>query len=143
MDTRLQVRTLTPEQLNLFYQILIFCESDAINNADLRITNPALKPYWFNSINKNEGKGILLTYKNIDFDAILDTNEIKFTDTKSNVLKSLLYHLRNAFAHNRLFYDDKSKILCMEDTYSGGINMKGKVKMPYFHKFIDAVISAR
>ena len=91
MDKRPKNKTLTPDLLDLFYQVLILCESDAINTIKLRITDPRLKEFLNDKDKKRENGKVVLTYnakskkngiKNIEFNTQLEINEIRFTNTK-------------------------------------------------------------
>ena len=62
MDKRLKNKTLTPDLLDLFYQVLILCESDAINTIKLRITDPRLKEFLNDKDKKREKGKVVLTY---------------------------------------------------------------------------------
>lgn len=150
MDKRPKNKTLTADLLDLFYQVLIFCESDAINEIKFRIKDSCFNEFISYQNKKKEKGKVYLNYntklkkKNInkiDFNKELELNEIRFINTKQNVIKSLLWHLRHAFAHNRLSFNDNSnKILCIENVYNGKTKMKAKVRTADLKKFIKFVL---
>lgn len=150
MDKRLKNKTLTPDLLDLFYQVLILCESDAINTIKLRITDPRLKEFLNDKDKKREKGKVVLTYNaksrknginNIEFNTPIEINEIRFTNTKNNVIKSLLWHLRHAFAHNRLYYDNAHKFINVENVYNGVTKMKAKVRAADLKKLVKFLIT--
>lgn len=150
MDKRPKNKTLTADLLDLFYQVLIFCESDAINEIKFRIKDSCFNEFISYQYKKKEKGKVYLNYntklkkKNInkiDFNKELELNEIRFINTKQNVIKSLLWHLRHAFAHNRLSFNDNSNtILCIENVYNGKTKMKAKVRTADLKKFIKFVL---
>lgn len=150
MDKRPKNKTLTPDLLDLFYQVLILCESDAINTMKVRITDSRLKEYINEKGNKREKGKVVLTYnvkskKNginrFEFNTPLEINEIRFTNSKNNVVKSLLWHLRHAFAHNRLYYDNAHKFIIVENVYKGITKMKAKVRAADLKKLVNFLIT--
>lgn len=147
VDKRPKEKTLSPNLLDLFYQILILCESDAINSLNITINDPKLKEFINNKDYKEKDK-ITLAYsskskkKKVDFNSALELNEIRFNNTKNNVIKSLFWHLRHAFAHNRLsFHDKKNHILYIENVSKGTTQMKAKVRVSNFKKFISFLLT--
>lgn len=75
---------------------------------------------------------------NIEFNTPLEINEIRFTNTKSNVIKSLFWHLRHAFA---LYYDNAHKYICVENEYEGNTKMKAKVRAADLKKLVKFLIN--
>ena len=47
--------------------------------------------------------------------------------SKYSIIPSLLIHLRNAFAHNRVFTDLEHKYIVLEDEYNGKLNLYVKL----------------
>ena len=69
-------------------------------------------------------------------DAVKDTFYFKLHGIDSTI-PSLLKHIRNAFAHNRIFYDNNLHNIVLEDEYNGVLNMY--VRLSSIDRLIDIV----
>jgi hypothetical protein len=139
---------LSKDQLDFFYGILVFYESDEFSQAKFDIRSTLINKYVYDE--KKRPKGIKLLYsrnkgKRDKFKHSLnqmqstDKKTIAFIDTKGNVCKSLLCHIRNSFAHNRIIRENND-ILFLTDEHSGTLSMKGRVKFKVFKELVNEII---
>ena len=100
-----------PKELEFFYyDILRFYESDVDNIAAYSLRN------------RNQYNAYLRLKADLDFDLVDNINEIDvnalqkfyYTDSKRNKIRSCFFHLRNAFAHNRI-YKQRDGSIILED----------------------------
>jgi hypothetical protein len=148
VDTRQPNISLTESQLNFFYGILVFCESGAFSQVKININNRLIKSHQYDE--KKNPQGIKLLYptkgKSSNIKEMLTqmqsnhNNIIVFANQKRNVCKSLLCHIRNAFAHNRIIRENND-ILFLTDEHSGTLSMKGLVKFKVFKELVNEIIN--
>lgn len=77
----------------------------------------------FVCVNNSENmKNALIKNELIDFPGNIEKQKLVFTKNKDGINESLIFHIRNAFAHGRVAFYKNGQYIVMEDR-----NKKGKV----------------
>ena len=144
VDKRSPQIVLQPKQIALFYKILCYCESNAINTTYFRLDQNPIKK----ELQTKRRKDSVLIKSNkkgqsINFNLPYKKNEFRYKLTKNKGEgKSLLIHIRNAFAHNRISVvknKNKSCVLEFIDMTRNQITMMGNIEFSLLNRIIVAV----
>ena len=120
--------------LKFFYEeILLYCQND---ETDFEGYNLNKNPF----IKKLESE---LGFELIDkMDAVVTGKPFSFYYSSSEgKIKSLFYHLRNAFSHNRIFYLKNEEGYVLEDVSKGKLSMY--VEINSLEKFRNIIINIK
>ncbi|MDE6770649.1 MAG: hypothetical protein K2J78_13075 [Muribaculaceae bacterium] len=136
-DSRLPYPVLKDEKLDFFYSILTLCESpkkpkivNNFNSAEIR----QLKK-------KKDKKGHLtLRFSDIGEKTPLQLSEIRFRNVKGNKGLSILWHLRHAFAHNRINLSEDGEGLHIENEYRGEVKFKAMIAYDVLKELIETLL---
>lgn len=136
-DSRLPYPVLKDEKLDFFYNILTLCESpkkpkvvNNFNSAEIR----QLK-------NKKDRKGHpILRFSDISDKSSLQLSEIRFRDVKRNKGLSILWHLRHAFAHNRINLSEDGEVLHIENKYREVVKFKAMIAYDVLKELIETLL---
>lgn len=135
------LRSSTPalkgKMLEFFYEIMVLCECDIKPYIANNFNSPIIKDYLLSKDRKNNP--ILVISSNIYDDRPLRISELRFKKG-NNIGISLLYNLRNAFAHNRITIEKDTEILVIENYYGKRLMMRGRIKYKVLKEFIDLLL---
>ncbi len=137
VDVRNPLPVLKPSHLKFFYSMLTLWES----GREPKITHN------FNSKEINQfkkrkapnGRPILVMNNPPGHPMPMSVSEIRFK-TRKNKGRSILSHLRNAFAHNRISYVGNSDVLKIENEYNGKTQMEGLVKFSVLKELVEILV---
>lgn len=133
-DRRNPVPVLTGSKLKFFYEILTLWESGVQNKVVNNFKSKKVKRF----LARTDSNGIrILSFKlKLNEQHSNCKYEISISDVKHNYGLSLLYHLRNAFAHNNIRLNDKGEI-CIDHKWQGSWRIKARVSSEVLKEFID------
>lgn len=125
--------TLSEGQLIFFHKILTLCESGKnpkvvrdfrhIEVKQFRERKRQLQIEDIDTKNQQSSKSIIL-----------------FRNDKGNQALSLLWHLRHAFAHNRILRDGNSQLLQIRNEYNGETKMKAIVQFCVLKELVEIIL---
>lgn len=125
---------LKPQELKLFYSILLLYESTKGNAKGYNISNTELKKFL-------KDKKITLTYgQKIEIVRNSNNKEIQFKDNKNSAPASLLAHLRHAFAHG--YIAKEGNLLHFQNT-SGKCVMDGKMTFSLLKELVETILKTK
>lgn len=123
-------RVLEPDMIEILYEeVLLYYENDDVN---------------FDEFNLNKNPFLEKLQSKLGFIFIPDMKKAKagnvdtfYFSNKSKRIKDWFYHLRNAFAHNRIFISSDGEMLIIQDQYQGKLTMYAEVSS--FEKFVNII----
>lgn len=135
---RLPNSILETEHLRFFHKLIVAIENDKEMKDKIvkNFSNFEVK----NIINKGKQNIYSITINPLDYPSQIGYDELRFTDNKNNKAFSLLYHLRNAFAHNRVQLEEESMQLMFQDEYKKKINMVGKCNFLKLKYLVETIL---
>jgi len=136
-DTRNPVPSLPDVQLRFFYGILTLWESGVEDKVKKNFTTKEIKSFLARK--DSNGNPVLVIDTEKRRKGKLALSELRYINTKSNKGLSLLYHLRNAFAHNRIVLDLNSRILHIRNEYNGAVKMEGRIAFDVLKEFVETL----
>ncbi len=130
--------TLEDAHLRFFHKLIVAIENDKeIKDKIVKnFSNLEVK----NIINKGKQNSYSITINPLDYPSHIGYDEFRFTDNKNNKAFSLLYHLRNAFAHNRVQLEKETLQLMFQDEYKKKINMVGKCNFLKLKYLVETIL---
>lgn len=137
VDTRSPVPTLTGAKLEFFYGILTLWESPEQNKVIKDFKSSEIKRF----LGQLDRKGNLVLFLKTD----INTNcpnckyELYVNNTKNNTGLSLLYHLRNAFAHNKIQILENGNMVCIENYWKGKLKLKTRLPFSVLKELIETI----
>lgn len=133
-DRRNPVPVLTESKLEFFYGILTLWESGVRNKVVNNFKSKKVKRF----LARKDSKGVaILSFKsNVNEQHSNCKYELSISDVKHNYGLSLLYHLRNAFAHNTIRLNGKGEI-CIDHKWQSSWRIKARVSSEVLKEFID------
>lgn len=136
-DSRLPYPVLKDEKLDFFYSILTLCESPKKPKIVNNFNSAEIKQLK----NKKDKKGYpILRISDIGDKTPLQLSEIRFRDVKRNKGLSILWHLRHAFAHNRINLNENGRVLYIENRYRGVVKLKAMIAYDVLKELIEILI---
>lgn len=124
---------LSSELRTLYDEVLLYYEND---DTDFRCYNLNTNPFLSN-LQEKKGFKLQSNMENVD-DTI---NTFYFTNSKNQKIKSWFFHLRNAFAHNRIFRNEGENIMKIEDVDRGRLTMIATISS--FEKLVEIITSIK
>ncbi len=123
-------------KLEFFYSILTLWESGEKNKVIKDFKSAEVKRF----LARLDSRGVRVLFLNTDINK-KDFNhkyELYFTNPKGNQGLSLLYHLRNAFAHNDIQLIDNSNIF-INHIWSGTLRLKARISFKVLKEFVETI----
>ena len=125
-----------------FYEILVNWELNKKSNGDrlkdIKKFNSAEIKRFLNRVDSSGNKEIYLNKTPDDTEAYR-ASEIRFIDSQKNKSLSLLYHLRNAFAHNDISYDIESNVININHFYKKKLRIKGSISFNLLLELVETI----
>ena len=118
------------EMETLYKEVLLYYENDEI---DFRGYNLNQNPF-LRRLQNEKGFELHSNMRGVE-DNVHDT--FYYTDSKRAKIASWFFHLRNAFAHNRIFRTPGEDIIRLEDTDGNRLTMWAKVSS--FEKLLEII----
>lgn len=137
LDTRNPFPVLTGAKLELFYSILTLWESGKQPKVVNNFKSMAVKRFL--AKRDSHGKTVLTistdkTKKCVGCKYILYLN-----DSKQNKGLSLLYHLRNAFAHNDITLSNQGQLIHINHVWKGVLKLKTIISFKVLKELIETI----
>ncbi len=138
-DKRNPQSVLTPAHLRFFHSLLTLWESGKEPKVAKQFNSVEVKRF----LAKTDAKGqVILSIGDDPTDqSPLALSELRFSKTGgAGKAKSLLNHLRNAFAHNRISYGEDNNTILIENEYRGTVRMVGKVRFNVLKELMELLL---
>ncbi|MDE6753294.1 MAG: hypothetical protein K2J82_01630 [Muribaculaceae bacterium] len=129
--------TLEDAHIKFFHKLIVSIENNK------KIKDKIIKNFSHSEVKNiinNEDNDYFILINPIEYSDCLVNDEIRFTNHKRNKAYSLLCHLRNAFAHNRIQVEDGSGQLIFQDEYNKIINMVGKCSFQKLKYLVETIL---
>lgn len=136
-DTRSPVPSLSGAKLAFFYGILTLWESGEQNKV-IKNFNSSEIHRFLSRLDSNK-KRILCIKTDLNEKSPECKYELYLRNTKKNIGLSLLYHLRNAFAHNCIQQINNGQIIYIENYWRGKLNLKTRIPFPILKELIETI----
>lgn len=137
IDTRNYQPVLTGAKLEFFYSILTLWESAVSNKVVKQFTSAEIKRF----LGKVDSHGNRILYFNTDINKRCPNckYELYLKDTKRNLGLSLLYHLRNAFAHNNIELAGNGNIIKIQHNYKNTLTIKTTISFKILKELVETL----
>ncbi|MBD5355516.1 MAG: hypothetical protein HDR88_00680 [Bacteroides sp.] len=136
-DSRSPIPILKEDKLNFFYSILTLWESGKEPKIIKNFTTAEIIRFK----DKRDKNGhLILTFSDFNKKDSLQLSEIRFNNVKNNKGLSILYHLRNAFAHNLIFLENNGRILHIENEYRGKKQLQALIAYDVLKELIEILL---
>lgn len=136
-DSRPPTPILKNEKLDFFYSILTLWESGKEPKIVKNSNSKEIRRFK----KRRDKKGhMILTFSDFNRKEPLHLSEIRFRNVKDNQGMSILYHIRNAFAHNRIFLEKNKRILRIENEYKGQKNLQAIIAFDVLKELIETFL---
>lgn len=129
---------LSGEKLEFFYSILVRWESSEEPKVIKNFSSAEIKRLLARA--DSQGKKVL--YLSIDPNK-KDFNhkyELYLKNSKRNIGESLLYHLRNAFAHNDIQLIPGKNEVFINHEWGGGVKLKATISYKVFKELVETMV---
>lgn len=131
---------LSGKKLGFFYSILTLWESSAEKKVVNNFKSTEIKSF----LNKRDSRNVTILSVQTDRNnkRKLSCNcryTLYVKDTKDNIGLSLLYHLRNAFAHNDIKLSDCGNIIHITHIYKGTLKLKTTIPFGVLKELIETI----
>lgn len=133
---RLSYSTLEPKHVDFFHKLVVAIENDK------KVKEKVIKNFNNFEVTNliNEDRPESITINPLDYPAAIRSDEVRFTNHKGNKAYSLLCHLRNAFAHNRIQVFAEDGKLIFQDEYNKKINMIGECSFAKLQYLVETIL---
>lgn len=137
VDSRNPKPVLNQQKLNFFYSILTLWESDAVKTVK-KFNSAEIKRFLARTDYHNVK--ILQFYTKINAKPDGSKYRLYINDTKHNLGLSLLYHLRNAFAHNNIeVIDTRKEMIRIELIWKGSLKIRTTIPFSILKELIETI----
>lgn len=136
-DTRMSTPVLSGTKLMFFYGILTLWESPVEDKVVKNFSSSEIKRF----LARRDSRGKLILFLTTDPNKS-DSNhnhELFLKDSKQNQGLSLLYHLRNAFAHNDIQLSNDGEQVIINHSWKGILKLKTKVRFKILKELIETI----
>jgi|GEM_PF-3084946 hypothetical protein len=136
-DNRNPQPILREDKLAFFYAILTLWESGEDNKVVKNFGSREIKRF----LEKRDSNGsqILFFKTDINKKCFNCKYEIYVKDSKRNYGMSLLYHLRNAFAHNDIQLDNEKRIIRIHHTWKNSVRLKTTIPFKVLKELVETI----
>lgn len=129
-DCRLSCSTLSEGQLKFFHKILAICESGK--------EPKVVRDFRYVEVKRFCERKRQLQIEDIDTKSQLNSkSKILLRDDKGNKALSILWHLRHAFAHNRIIRNGNTQFLQIRNEHNGVVKMKANVQFGVLKELVE------
>lgn len=136
-DTRSSTPVLVGNKLAFFYSILTLWESPDNNKVVKDFNSSEIKRFLNHP--ESSGKKLLYITHNINKTDYNCKYFLYVNNSKKNIGLSLLYHLRNSFAHNDIQLSDNGMTIVIHHEYNGVLKLKTKIPYKVLKYLIETI----
>ena len=136
-DTKNPNPVLNGAKLEFFYGILSLWESGEENKVIKNFKTKEIKRF----LARRDSNGVIILFLSTDKNKKCENCKYKLyiNDTKNNIGLSLLYHLRNAFAHNDIQLSDQDRLININLVWKGVLKLKTKIPFIVLKELIETI----
>ena len=131
------IPVLSGSKLEFFYSILTLWESDDENKVVKDFKSSEIKRFLARK--NSQGKRILFITPDSNRYDDSCTYRLFVDAGKYGQAKSILYHLRNAFAHNDISLSHKGSIIEIEHTWQGKLKLKTSIPFNVLKELVETI----
>lgn len=139
VDNRNSKPELEDEKLAFFYSILTLWESGEENKVVKNFKSSEIKRF----LDRRTNNGNKILFFTCDPNRIKKNEDAVYTlyvkDTKRNRGLSLLYHLRNAFAHNYINWIESDGMIIIDYKWQDDLKLKTKIPFSILKNLIETI----
>lgn len=125
-------------KLEFFYSILTLWESEVVNKVVKDFRSVEVKSV-LSKTDSSKRRQLLFSTEFNDKHKVNTKYELIVRDTKGSQAMSLLYHLRNAFAHNDIVVLENNSTIFIEHRWKGELKLKANISFNLLKLLIETI----